>query len=52
VILCNEKGQLLKSIGDLETLSMAEKIGFVEGADWSEQSMGTNHLSNRSNIFQ
>jgi hypothetical protein len=31
VILCNEKGQLLKSIGDLETLSMAEKIGFVEG---------------------
>jgi sigma-54 dependent transcriptional regulator, acetoin dehydrogenase operon transcriptional activator AcoR len=44
VILCNEKGQLLKSIGDLETLSMAEKIGFVEGADWSEQSMGTNAI--------
>jgi sigma-54 dependent transcriptional regulator, acetoin dehydrogenase operon transcriptional activator AcoR len=44
VILCNEKGQLLKSIGDLDTLEMAAKIGFVEGADWSEQAMGTNAI--------
>ncbi|MGG4012776.1 sigma-54-dependent Fis family transcriptional regulator [Bacillus smithii] len=44
VILCNEKGQLLKSIGDPDTLLMAEQIGFVEGADWSEQSVGTNAI--------
>ncbi|MCZ0756556.1 sigma-54-dependent Fis family transcriptional regulator [Anoxybacillus sp. J5B_2022] len=44
VILCNEKGQLLKSIGDADTLLMADKIGFVEGADWSERVMGTNAI--------
>lgn len=44
VILCNEKGQLLKSIGDADTLKMAADIQFVEGADWSEQAMGTNAI--------
>jgi sigma-54 dependent transcriptional regulator, acetoin dehydrogenase operon transcriptional activator AcoR len=44
VILCNEKGQLLKSIGDPDTLEKAAQIGFVEGADWSEQTMGTNAI--------
>ncbi|RAK18243.1 PAS domain S-box-containing protein [Anoxybacillus vitaminiphilus] len=44
VILCNEKGQLLKSIGDPDTLAKAAQIGFVEGADWSEQTMGTNAI--------
>lgn len=44
VILCNEKGQLLKSIGDSDTLLMADKIGFIEGADWSEPVMGTNAI--------
>jgi len=44
VILCNENGQLLKSIGDPDTLEMAEKIRFVEGADWSERMMGTNAI--------
>lgn len=44
VILCNEKGQLLKSIGDPNTLEKAAQIGFVEGADWSEQTMGTNAI--------
>ncbi|WP_061567825.1 sigma-54-dependent Fis family transcriptional regulator [Caldibacillus debilis] len=44
VILCNENGQLLKSIGDPDTLEMAEKIRFVEGADWSERMMDTNAI--------
>lgn len=44
VILCNEKGQLLKSIGDPDTLAKAAQIGFVEGADWGEQTMGTNAI--------
>nr|WP_044895326.1 sigma-54-dependent Fis family transcriptional regulator [Bacillus alveayuensis] len=44
VMLCNEKGQLLKSIGDPDTQSMANQIAFVEGADWSEQVIGTNAI--------
>ncbi|KLR75418.1 MULTISPECIES: sigma-54-dependent Fis family transcriptional regulator [Geobacillus] len=44
VILCNENGQLLLSIGDREPLARAEEIGFIAGADWSEQVMGTNAI--------
>ncbi|UAC47779.1 sigma-54-dependent Fis family transcriptional regulator [Bacillus aquiflavi] len=44
VILCNEKGQLLKSIGDQDMLENAQKINFSEGADWSEEAMGTNAI--------
>jgi sigma-54 dependent transcriptional regulator, acetoin dehydrogenase operon transcriptional activator AcoR len=52
VMLCNEKGQLLKSIGDPDTLEMAAKIGFIEGADWSEQMMGTNAIGTSIAIDQ
>lgn len=41
VILCNESGQLLLSIRDREPLARAEEIGFIAGADWREQVMGT-----------
>nr|WP_027415948.1 sigma-54-dependent Fis family transcriptional regulator [Aneurinibacillus terranovensis] len=44
VILCNENGFLIKVIGDEEPLEHARSIDFVEGADWSEESMGTNAI--------
>ena len=44
VIICNELGQLLKVIGDKEPMSHANMIGFIEGADWSEEEMGTNAI--------
>lgn len=44
VILCDENGHLLKVIGDETTLRQAEEIRFVEGADWSEEVMGTNAI--------
>ncbi|MEH7379041.1 sigma 54-interacting transcriptional regulator [Bacillus sp. JJ1533] len=44
VILCNEHGQLLKVMGDKEILQHASMMGFVEGADWSEEEMGTNAI--------
>lgn len=44
VILCNESGYLLKVIGDEAPLKEAEKIQFVEGADWSEEAIGTNAI--------
>ncbi|WCK56893.1 sigma-54-dependent Fis family transcriptional regulator [Aneurinibacillus sp. Ricciae_BoGa-3] len=44
VILCTENGFLIKVIGDEEPLRNARSIDFVEGADWSEESMGTNAI--------
>ncbi|PLR79169.1 sigma-54-dependent Fis family transcriptional regulator [Bacillus sp. V3-13] len=44
VILCDENGYLLKVIGDRKPLVAAEKIQFVEGANWSEEVMGTNAI--------
>ncbi|KXG42998.1 sigma-54-dependent Fis family transcriptional regulator [Tepidibacillus infernus] len=44
VILCDKDGRLIKVIGDAETLDKAEKINFVEGADWSEKNVGTNAI--------
>ena len=44
VTLCNESGILLRVIGDSQTLQDAERIQFVEGADWSEPVMGTNAI--------
>ncbi|PLR83847.1 sigma-54-dependent Fis family transcriptional regulator [Bacillus sp. V33-4] len=44
VILCDESGYLLKVIGDRDPLIAAEKIQFVEGANWSEEVMGTNAI--------
>lgn len=44
VILCDENGYLLRAIGDNEPLERAKKIRFVEGANWSEQAVGTNAI--------
>jgi sigma-54 dependent transcriptional regulator, acetoin dehydrogenase operon transcriptional activator AcoR len=44
VIICNEQGQLLKVIGDTDPLNHAKRMGFIEGADWSEAEMGTNAI--------
>ncbi|MGG5252474.1 sigma-54-dependent Fis family transcriptional regulator [Neobacillus sp. SM06] len=44
VVLCDEKGYLLKVIGDPEPLANAEKIQFVRGANWSEAAIGTNAI--------
>jgi sigma-54 dependent transcriptional regulator, acetoin dehydrogenase operon transcriptional activator AcoR len=44
VILCTENGFLIKVIGDDEPLGNARSIDFIEGADWSGESMGTNAI--------
>lgn len=44
VVLCDEKGYLLKVIGDQEPIEDAEEIQFVNGANWSEESVGTNAI--------
>ncbi len=44
VTLCDPNGILIKVIGDQVILQEAEKILFVEGADWSEEVMGTNAI--------
>ncbi|RWR12218.1 sigma-54-dependent Fis family transcriptional regulator [Siminovitchia fortis] len=44
VILCDEKGYLMKSMGDKETFELANRIKFIEGASWSEEAMGTNAI--------
>ncbi|MDC3412067.1 sigma-54-dependent Fis family transcriptional regulator [Aquibacillus sp. 3ASR75-11] len=44
VILCDRNGIILKQIGDETTLSYAKEIQFVEGADWSEEAVGTNAI--------
>jgi sigma-54 dependent transcriptional regulator, acetoin dehydrogenase operon transcriptional activator AcoR len=44
VILCDRNGRLLKTIGDEEILKKAESVSFVEGADWSEDAVGTNAI--------
>lgn len=41
VALGDEAGRLLWVHGDLGAKRRAERMGFVEGADWSEESMGT-----------
>lgn len=44
VTLCDKHGVLLKVIGDEGPLKKARQIQFVEGADWSEQAVGTNAI--------
>ncbi|XJZ29000.1 sigma-54-dependent Fis family transcriptional regulator [Bacillota bacterium Lsc_1132] len=44
VVLCDERGYLLKVIGDPKPLANAEKIQFVSGANWSEEAIGTNAI--------
>lgn len=44
VTLCDKQGVLLKVIGDDAPMRKAAQIEFVEGADWSERSVGTNAI--------
>ena len=44
VVICDKNGRLLKTIGDEDTLKKAQTISFVEGADWSEEAVGTNAI--------
>ncbi|MBF4460577.1 MULTISPECIES: helix-turn-helix domain-containing protein [unclassified Pseudoclavibacter] len=41
VAITNEQGRLLWVRGDSATLRRAERMDFVEGADWSEAAVGT-----------
>jgi sigma-54 dependent transcriptional regulator, acetoin dehydrogenase operon transcriptional activator AcoR len=42
VLLCDAMGTVLHSIGDDDFLSRASKVALAPGANWSEQSKGTN----------
>ncbi|PLT29881.1 sigma-54-dependent Fis family transcriptional regulator [Peribacillus deserti] len=44
VVLCDENGYLLKVMGDEQPLKDAQLIQFVEGANWSEEVIGTNAI--------
>ncbi|WP_232059720.1 sigma-54-dependent Fis family transcriptional regulator [Kyrpidia spormannii] len=44
VTLCDPKGHILFLDGDHQVLKKAERMNFVVGADWSEQSIGTNAI--------
>lgn len=44
VTLCDRHGVLLKVIGDNSPMKKANQIQFVEGADWSEEAVGTNAI--------
>ncbi|GIN22188.1 sigma-54-dependent Fis family transcriptional regulator [Siminovitchia fordii] len=44
VILCDENGYLMKTLGDEETFELANRIKFIEGASWSEEAMGANAI--------
>jgi transcriptional regulator of acetoin/glycerol metabolism len=44
VTLCDSLGRIIYLNGDPRTLRMAEKMNFVQGADWSEEKAGTNAI--------
>ncbi|QNB47797.1 sigma-54-dependent Fis family transcriptional regulator [Thermanaerosceptrum fracticalcis] len=44
VILCDEEGYLLHVVGDKHVLESASIINFMPGANWSEESIGTNAI--------
>ncbi|MGA8943943.1 MAG: sigma-54-dependent Fis family transcriptional regulator [Thermoactinomyces sp.] len=44
VTLCDSFGRIIYLDGDPQTLRQAEKINFVQGADWSEEKAGTNAI--------
>ncbi|MFZ5633331.1 MAG: sigma-54-dependent Fis family transcriptional regulator [Bacillota bacterium] len=44
VVLVNNEGIILKTMGDYKTLSNAELLNFHRGADWTEESVGTNAI--------
>ena len=44
IVLINQEGYILKTVGDLSALTAAEKLNFGPGANWNEQSVGTNAI--------
>jgi len=44
IVLVDQEGYILKTIGGLKELKQAEKVQFGPGADWSEESVGTNAI--------
>lgn len=44
VVLINKEGIILKTMGDHEALANAEKLNFYSGANWTEESVGTNAI--------
>jgi PAS domain S-box-containing protein len=44
VILCDDQGYLLHVVGDKQVLESASNINFMPGANWSEESVGTNAI--------
>ncbi|SFR00345.1 sigma-54-dependent Fis family transcriptional regulator [Desulfoscipio geothermicus] len=44
VVLVNHEGIVLQTMGDCKTLLDAESLHFFRGADWTEESVGTNAI--------
>jgi PAS domain S-box len=44
VMLTDERGYIMETLGDKETLEQAQGLYFIKGADWSETSVGTNAI--------
>ncbi|MGC7873359.1 sigma-54-dependent Fis family transcriptional regulator [Desulfosporosinus sp. SYSU MS00001] len=44
VMLTDERGYIMESLGDQNILEKAEKLYFMKGADWTEESVGTNAI--------
>lgn len=45
VVVSDTRGRVLWRAGSAQVLRRADSIAFVEGADWSEKSIGTNGIS-------
>lgn len=44
VMLADERGYIMESLGDENMLKKAQKLHFMKGADWTEESVGTNAI--------
>jgi PAS domain S-box-containing protein len=44
VMLTDERGYIMEAFGDKDTLEQAEGLHFIKGADWTEESVGTNAI--------
>ena len=44
VMLTDERGFIMEAFGDHDTLDQAQRLYFVKGADWTEESVGTNAI--------
>ena len=44
IVLIDSHGHILRTVGGVKELRHAERLGFGPGADWSEESVGTNAI--------